>query len=274
MKELDGFVPWLPRLTALTAFALGLAILWELPHYETLVGLPQRGQNRIWLLRVLWAKTLLPVAAAFLACAAFHCSRYRRSASQAFWAATLLALIWLLGDLWCQLRYGAEASSYLPFVVAALRGGAAERHVQWVGDPSVVAASLFAWLALGALAIACLRVASRFGWATLAARTPRLTGDRAARVLVGSWCVAVLAASFGIQQLEPRPVRESLASYLPFPFGWPFDRIVNGGASAACEGPDVLGVVPYSWEGGHQPELVLRNSCPGVLSLDGWSSET
>lgn len=274
MKRATGFIQWAAPLTALTVFALVVATIWELPHYETLVGLPQSRHNRAWLLGVLWAKTLLPVGVVFLGCATFGRSRYRRWASRSFWGATGLILTWLLADLWCQLRYGAEASSYLPFVVAALRGGATEKHIQWVGNAGAVAASLITWLALWALAFACLLIASRYGWSTLAARTSSETGAKVSRAWLGLWCIAVLATSFGIQQLEPRPVSESLAFYLPFPFGFPFDRLVSRDATDSCQGPTLLGAVPESWQGDHRPQLVFRNACSRALSLAGWSYET
>jgi len=274
MKPAAEFIQWPAALTALTAFALGIAGFWELPHYENLVGLPQRSGSLGWLLGVLWAKTVLPVGAVLLGCAALGRSRYRRWASRFFWAATGWIFTWLLVDLWCQLRYGAEASSYLPFVLAAVRGGATEAHVQWVGDPGAVAASLLAWLVLGALAFASLQIASRFGWAILAARISPAAGKRVARISVGLWCTAVAATTFGVQQLEPRAVRESLVFYLPLPFGLPFDHIVARDAAGSCQGPTLLGAVPEPWHGDHGPELVLRNTCSRALSLAGWSYET
>ena len=40
MEELDDLIQWPAALTAVTAFALGLAIWWELPHYAALVVTP------------------------------------------------------------------------------------------------------------------------------------------------------------------------------------------------------------------------------------------
>lgn len=254
-------------------FALGVAWRWELPHYESLAG-GFAGADRVWVLGTLWAKSLIPVGIlAALAVPPLGFARWRWG-WVAFCVASGLGLAWLVTDLWTQLRYGAEAASYLPFVLAAGQAGAAAQHWQWMGNPLREIASLGTWLGLAAAAFAVLWVGARRFWSAVATRGSRGRGRLTAATLVWGWFAAIGAAAWGVNGIDSAPARERLVFYLPAPFATPPRLLLSRSDSPPCDRPAMVGVVPESWHGDHHAEVVVENPCATSVALAGWTIAT
>jgi hypothetical protein len=193
----------------------------------------------------------------------------RGLARRTLWWTTAIVATWLITDQWTQVRFGANALSYLPFLWAAARTVGGANQAQWAGDPIDIALSLGPLLLVAAVLTYTLHAL----FDSLVAR--HLAGPRRATQR-RRWLLAVAAVWIAIpllpaQRLLGEGVVDRLALTLPHAFG-----VAAQWESLARrdQSPVLLAVVPRPWEHPDGAEVWIHNPTRNTHSLDGWSLET
>jgi hypothetical protein len=247
----------------------------EWPHYRQVVewkDLKLGSLDTIVLQGVLWAKTQVLLLPVLWVSWLLDRRGFRRLARMSVILSVGSILLFILLDLWTQIHFGTNLSSYWSFISDALLSLNVAGHGQWAGDLNELLVSIVwfigPWIAgLSFLLIASSRVVSR----CISLETTR----NMVPVLLAGHTALVLAAILAQAEIEQRTFLQRLDWVLPLPSAERLTYSLRSSLVArAATLPSVVQIsslVPQpNFQGMVNPEINLRNLSAEPVSLQGW----